>query len=363
MNTITLVFEGIVTAEAPLTVNRPNDKFHKDDFGRLPRAGVKAPGTQAYFPGSNLNGALRRKCRDIVREATISSGKPFTIDEHYILTQGVDTTNRVKNERADGVIDFEKAVRNANPLLSLFGRWKLPGHLAIYDLCPVSGNDECVFMHGEGARIDDFDRSPGEASFLSAEDTIKLKKILHQDKDIQKQINEMVDSQKSLTSQQRKAKGEEKESLQAEISKLEENVKQLKNEKSGSEESIQMPLPGYEAFVPGTQFKHKMVLSNVNEIEIGLVFDTLLRFSEKPYLGGHFKNGCGEVSAEWDIKYRKPGTFKPEVLGRVKVSYAEFELADFTETKDLEVIFTKWLEAKKDISAAGLDFTKYLRSE
>lgn len=362
--TQTLVFEGRVTAVSPLAVTRPDDALHMNDkVGRLPRAGAKKLNTPVYFPGSSLSGKLRRACRDIAREATISAtdnDKPFSLDVHYMLTQGVDTTNSVKNEKSDGVITRERGLRETNPLLSLFGRWKLPGHLSIGDLIPEGGNDTVLFTHGAGVRTDDFARDPGQASFLNPDDTARLKKILVDDLLSQKDVAELNEEKKNLTKLIRTAGPEDKAEYSERVAELDSEMKAIKSAKAGSEESIQRPLDGYEAIVPGTQLKHKMILANANALEIGLFLDTLLRFSEMPFVGSHFRNGCGEISATWDVKMRRPGTMSAEVVGTIALSHNEFEVVDHSPEKLIESAFEAWTKAKADLEGAQIDFTRFL---
>lgn len=367
INKMTLVLKGTVTGIGPLAVSRPNDQFHRNDtVARLPRAGAKRAETAAYFPGSTLSGALRRACRDIAREATIATTgneKPFSLDVHYMLTQGVDTTNKVKAEKTDGIIQSERGLRDANPLLSIFGRWKLPGHLSIGDMNPNGNVEDVVYIHGSGARIDDFARDPGQAGFLSVEDTERLRSILVDDALSQKDVTALKDSKKELAKQRTKASSAEKKVIDEKISHLDEEIGQVKSAKSGSEESIQRPLDGYEAFVPGTEMSHKMVLSNSTAIEIGLFLDTLARLSEKPFLGAHARSGCGEFSAEWEVLTRTPGSLKSEVIGKVSCSYGEFSIEDYSGDKILDNAVSEWLKAKANLSEVGIDFTKFLLSE
>lgn len=360
----TLVFQGVVTAVAPLAVSRPDDNFYRNDtVSRLPRAGAKRFDTPIYFPASTLSGTLRRLSRDLVREATIANtgnDKPFTLDTHYMLTQGVDTTNLIKNEKTSGYIHKEKGLRDANPHLSLYGRWKLAGHLSLGDLIPIKGNDETLFIHGAGARTDDFSTDSKQAQFLSPDDLIRLDKILNDDLASQKDVALLKDQVKELTKTLRSATAGERKVINEQIEAINAEMDEVKASKSGSEESIQRPLDGYEAIVAGTEMSHKMVIGNGSKLEIGLFLETLLRFSEKPYLGARFKNGCGEIKAEWEVMVRPQGSFKAQLVGKVGLSFNEFTLEDYTEDKVLESAFNAWQEAKGSMEKHGLDFTKFL---
>lgn len=365
--TQTLVFKGVVTAVSPLTVTRPDDSFYRGDtVTRLPRAGAKRHETPIYFPASTLSGTLRRASRDLVREAVIGNTgneKPFSLDTHYMLTQGVDTTNLIKNEKTSGYIHKEKGLREANPLLSLYGRWKLAGHLSLGDLIPLKNNDETLFIHGAGARTDDFSTDSAQAQFLSPEDLVRLDKILNDDLASQKDVAGLKDQVKELNKSMKGLTAEKRKNINETINAINLEIDEVKATKSGSEESIQRPLDGYEAIVPGTEMSHKMVIGNGSELEIGLFLETLQRFSENPYLGAKFRNGCGEVKAEWDVLMRPKGSFKAETIGRVSVSFSDFLIEDYTDDKVLERSFNAWQAAKHSMSKSGLDFTQFLMTE
>ena len=70
------------------------------------------------FPSTGIRGALRRRARDLVRNAAIAATgneTPFTLDEHYFLTLG-----GIKGEGAQerSTVAMEEEWRRKNPLLS-----------------------------------------------------------------------------------------------------------------------------------------------------------------------------------------------------------------------------------------------------
>ena len=121
----TIHFVGTVTTLEPFTVSIAKS-------GELP-----SMNGLTYIPSSSLNGALRKCALDyIINSIKNDAGKsPFTIETYYSLAQGYIVDNEIKK-----VIDStptsththkDDNIREANPMLSLFGRWKMGGKLGI----------------------------------------------------------------------------------------------------------------------------------------------------------------------------------------------------------------------------------------
>ena len=70
----------------------------------------------------------------------------------------------------------------------------------------------------------------------------------------------------------------------------------------GSDVSLLLPLPGYEAIPAGTVLNHRMFLKNVSDVQLGLFMVGLARFAEDPRFGAHRAHGCGQVCMEYRVK-------------------------------------------------------------
>jgi CRISPR type IV-associated protein Csf2 len=315
-----------------------------------------------YFPATSLRGALRRAGRNHIRRAAIRQSEtdtPWSVDTHFMLTQGVDTTNQTLSEKTSGTIGLEEELRSANPFLSLFGRWKLPGHLGIDNAIPETEN--CVYVEGRGARPNDFNRDPGQVQFLNPEEAQRLKRILEQDSLAAKDVKEVDDEIKAL---KREVAGirdkDEKAEVNERIKELDARKKEIKSAKEGSQETIQRIMEGFEAIVPGTQMNHRMVLQNANELELGLMLATLREFARSPYVGGHRALNCGEVSGQWVVKYWIEDADQPQVAGKVSFSAEGFEISDEPEEKPLTKALSDWDKTVASLSDYGIDFERFL---
>jgi CRISPR type IV-associated protein Csf2 len=367
--TQTYSFVGTVVAETPLAVSRPGDNFmssgESEKVQRLPRRGPKIKSTPVFFPASTINGSIRRAATNIVRRALVEvtgEDKPFTLDEFYMLVQGVDTAQILTKEASEtGLVEEENELRQTNPFISLFGRWGLPGHLAIGDAIPDSDQGSVMYLTGNGCRADEFERKPEQVNFLSSEDKSRLVEILRKDALAQKDINAMKDRIKEIKKSMKTLSDPEKDEAKNSISNLEASIQEAKSAKAGAAESIKRPLDGYECIAPGTRMSHKMVVSNATEIELGLFIHSLAEFSRDPRMGAHTRQGAGEVSASWDVKIRPVDSWQAITVGRVNLSSEEFSIEDLTDDKVLSSAVEVFSNAIKNLNSMDIDFKRFAK--
>ena len=361
-------FKGTMTAESSLNVTRPNETFPSPPgspfglsatSGRLPRLGPLHESSPVMFPASSIRGAIRRAARNSVRRAIIrQSGEktPWSIDTHYMLTQGVDTSNKTKKTKNSEVVDGAMALREANPFLSLFGRWGLASHLGIDNAIPHT--KECVYAE-HGARTNDFVRDPEQTQFISVDDAKRLKQMIVEDgemsltgADIDKQI-------KALKAEQRQVKdADDKAEIREQIKALETQKKDAKAQKIGSQEPIQYPHPGFEAIIPGTTMSHRMLVRSADAYELGLTLAALREFARQPYLGGHRALGFGEVAFDWVVSYW-PEDGDPVQAGRVQVGADIFFISEESDDKSLSSALSQWDEVMASTDMP-FDFKRFL---
>lgn len=370
-NRETYRFDGAITAVTGLTVTQPDTGFASKDnsqlklsrkASRLPRLGPLREETPAYFPATSLRGAIRRAGRNVLRRAVVKetgNETPWSVDTHYMLTQGVDTTNKTIKEKTSGAIGAESELRSANPFLSLFGRWKLPGHFCIDNAIPE--DQDCIYVEGRGARSNDFVRSPEQAIFLDAAEVKRLKEMLEQDSLVAAESGDIDKDIRDLKADLRKAEDpDERNEINEQVKALEVQKKAIKTAKKGSKESIQRPLEGFEAIKPGTQMTHRMILQNSDAVELGLALASLREFARSPYVGGHRALHCGEVSAVWNVSCWPEDADKPLAVGTVKLSSGGFEIEDAPGQNVLSEALSVWEKKAEAPKAKGLDFERFL---
>lgn len=373
----TFRFTGHITAVTGLTVTRPDETFASPTnspfrlsrkAGRLPRMGALREDSPAYFPATTLRGAIRRAGRNMIRRHVIKetgNPTPWSVDTHYMLTQGVDTTNKTLTEKASGAIGLETSLRNENPFLSLFGRWKLPGHLGIDNAIPENPEGaECLYVEGRGARSADFERDTSQIEFLSPDEAKKLKRILEQDSLAAQETSSIDIEIKKLKVDFRNAlDNDEKTEVKEQIKCLEDRKKAVKSAKEGSQESIQRPLEGFEAIKPGTRMHHRMIVQNAPPIELGLFLGCLREFARNPYVGGHRALNCGEINAKWEVQFWPEDSDAPIRAGTVNVSSEGFEISNESPEELLSEALTTWDRTAKALAENGVNFERYLLVE
>lgn len=298
-------FKGTLTAEGPLTVSRPNGIK-----GRMPRL----PNGLPYFPSSSLNGLFRHAAHaGIVHWRRNKGLTPLSLDTHYMLAAGVDTGRQVSD--LEGKPGAELPIREANPLISLFGRWKLAGRLSMGDA--MAGQPDCITDLGDGVRTHPFRRKPELVEFIDPAEMERLEAILSADADSSEQVGPLKQKIKELTRQMKTADADSRKALNNEVVELEDQIRAIKSEREGSVEAVQRPLDTYEGLAQGTVLEHEMRIQGGSERELGALLWTLLFVASEPYAGGHRRSGCGRISAIWDVSRYDFGARAPVSIGSV----------------------------------------------
>jgi hypothetical protein len=275
--------------------------------------------------GGTFRGPLRKATyaalRALIAEAKgVDESQVFSLRDAYMLGQGVDITRDVQNESKDKTDPVSEArLRATNPMLSMFGRWRLPGRLSVGEMRTDANH---IMTVAQGARADMFQRDPDEIEYLSDNDQQTLLRQLDSAKQTQSQIDDNSGKLKQLRREagQHKRAGDDAKAktLYDEANQISETIKALKNSREGAEESIQHPLAGVEAIAPGTELSHRMTL--LDDDLLGLLLVGLRVMARTPFLGGHRNTGCGEFSAEWNVLQWNRGQATPHSIGSVAIT-------------------------------------------
>lgn len=347
----TIFLTGKMIAEEPLTVTHKDAQIGKNH--RLPRAG-RSEQARPYWPASNIRGAIRHAMHKVIADAAKESDDKLNLASSFMLAQGTDIDGVVPD--TDGKIDADKALRAANPALSIVGRWKLPTKMQIGNAHPLT--QDCVAYYGQGARRIMFEVSPELVDDLDSEDKKRLDDLLSwqtvasaNKTDIKAQIRSLNDQMKAADSPASKRLLKD----QIDALKLQESALN-KGESEEGATGIRRPLPGFEAFNAGTEFKQNITLHNVTMIEIGLFLAALVRFAHNNQLGAKAAYNFGVVSFEWDVlRYETPTSLKKTKTGEVKLIAAEgVDVQDDLLNQACEA----WCQASANLDAAGICFKK-----
>ncbi|EOF6573145.1 CRISPR-associated protein Csf2 [Salmonella enterica] len=337
----TINFTGKITALEPLTVIQKGAVTASGH--RLPRNG--GPSSIPYFPATSIRGVIRRLAHQVVVErVTAENGGvvPFDLADHFMLAQGIDIADRA-DVLHPGEINAGAKIRACNPLLSLFGRWKLTGKAGIGNALPVDKNQWTII--DAGTRTVMFERDESLIELLEPDQVTRLERILTEQADASIDVQSFKREQSVLKEQLKTAEKAEVKELNARLRELDEKIKSRKKEKTEAHESIRRPLDPYEAFIAGAELSHRMVIKDATDVEAGLFIEALIRFASNPRLGSHRAYNCGLVAAEWQLTTWKPGELKPVPLGDisitpngVEINGGEIEgmIKSFAESKELD---------------------------
>lgn len=332
------ILQGTMVSEQPLAT------CSKDLFDRegeknkpIPVPSINtALGKRLMYPATGLRGKLRRSARDVVRKAVeklTGNDKPFSLDEHYLLTLG-----GIKGEGAQdrSSVAHEAEWRIKNPLLSLFGAGDagflsfVQGRLGVGNaIC----NEICDPVIFPGARTDDLYRDKSQIAYLSDADVsmlISRAKGGKSQSDVKAQIKALdADFKKA-----RKAGDADKVAdIESKIEALNAAKVSIKETTGTDDVSIGMPLAGWQAIPPGQVMDQKMFLMRSNQIELGLLLKSLGEVAQAPFVGAHYANGCGMISGQWDVfeatetEKRLVGTVKLQPFEPLELSTDELRSA------------------------------------
>ena len=346
----TFSFTGSIHCLEPLTVSL-KDSVQGDKGHRLPRNGPVLDSIVPYFPASSIRGALRHCSHKYVLRCTKKqTGKdhPFSLDDHFMLAQGVDSGRRVKSEKGTGVTDLNEGLRKENPMLSLFGRWGLESKLSVGHAFPES-HDTCWGMFGGGSRSIMFERDTELLSEITTSDTDRLENILMEQSVAAADVSEIKKEIASLKKSMRGVSKSEREDINKQIASLEEKIKLRKQEKEGPEETIRRVLDQFEAFSAGAVLTHRMALRGVSLAELGLFLLTLREFARDPQLGGHKAHNCGRISTHWTVTTWPEDSDHPVELGAIEINESGFSVNG-------DILKKSILEFEKNLS--GFNFKR-----
>ena len=148
-------------------------------------------------------------------------------------------------------------------------------------------------------------------------------------------------------------KGPGKEAIETQRTRLEKAQRDLQEAVEaqrlvGSDNAIGRPLPGYEVIPAGAVFPHRMVAKAATPLQIGFVLAALREFALDPVIGAHVSDGCGRISAQYDIQIRRGRGDALEAVGRLAYGDLTGLSSDGTEPRSWLQL---WDETRLDPAA------------
>ena len=326
---------GSVTAQSPIHVSYPGYE------SLLPRT----PHNELMLFGSSFRGPLRKAAyatirSQLTRHHNTTEDQIFSLRDAYLLGEGVDITNEVNTESgATAQPVAEHKLRELNPMINLFGRWKVAGRLSTGGFRTPESN--LMNRVDAGARVDMFERDPDEVENLSPEDRDQLIRTLESEREVQEKIDSLREEVRELKRKAREQDDATRKKTFQEVEKLQNQEKELKDSREGSKESIKHPLEGYEAVAPGSILSHSMSLITDDHRLLGLLIAAMSDFAREPIIGGHRAAGMGQITGEWTVYEWPAGQLQSRELGRIGFNETRLDV----DGDELNSAYTSFIDA------------------
>ena len=315
----TYLFTGTITTRQPLAYSPPDHQERNTKKSLLPRMSVPTaagPMETVFVSGSTIRGKFRHACADVYMERERQRDRPVDYDRYLELKVG-GVKGSADEERVG--LRERRAFLDDNPFLDLFG----------------AGSSGIGWIHSRldmGAAIPGDPVEPVTLKGTRKDATLDpiLRDVLNED-EIDKVLEgaqaNRVRSQKAgevraLKQEIRRAEKAQQDTanLKTQLRKAEkdeEEAKKTQQEILGTDVSLLLPLPGYEAIPAGVILKHRMFLKHVSPEQTRLFMAGVARFAEDPRFGAHRAHGCGLACVEYQVKRLQDGAAQP--VGTVSI--------------------------------------------
>ena len=240
-----------------------------------------------YLPAAQLRGRLRHEAA----MAELSRSGKVKLETAYMAALGQDLRPEEDVEEEQVRLAEQLALREGQPLLDLFGTWKMASRLMVSHLLPESNVAADTFR---------FIRRDIDAN----EDLMELLGAEEQDRFYDRQAKQSLASKseglikiatRELVKARRAKDTAAVDALQAKINEL----GQLKKDQKGNDESENTKhLLEVEAIPAGVTLTGRMVIQRARARDLDILIDAVERVSLRPMMGAHQARGCGEVAGK-----------------------------------------------------------------
>jgi CRISPR/Cas system CSM-associated protein Csm3 (group 7 of RAMP superfamily) len=286
----TLIAEIDLHTVQPLTFTH-----HGTEGLPLLTRGVDAEGRHqrtVYIPAAQLRGRLRHEAALAELRSRPEKAK---LEDAYLLALGQDLRPNEDDEPEAIRLKEQQTFRAQNPLLDLFGTWKVASRLFVSHLMPtvnvqpdkvshirrdLDSNADMMDVLAESEQDRLYDRQGKQGLASKAEALIKLA------------TRELAVA--------RKAKDQAKlDELNAKV----EELKNLKKTQKGDDTSDNTKhLLELQVIPAGITLSGKLTVTSASGRDLQTIVQALNGFSQMPYLGAQRARGCGEVHGSATFK-------------------------------------------------------------
>ena len=310
----TYLFTGTLITREPLAYSPPHHRG-RDKRSLLPRMTVpSAAGVleTVYVSGSNIRGKYRHACADVWLER----------EESVVLRRFLECKIGGAKGSAEEVrvgLSARAAYLEGDPFLSLFGAGSSPigwihGRLDVGAALPAEPTQPILVNGARGDATTDpsllevLDAHEREAVVEGLAANRRRSRAAMEIRELTRRINEQKRAMQDTTELERELDAAQHN---------EQDAARTQSECLGSDVSLMLPLPGYEAIPPGTVLDHRMFFRHVAERQMALFMGGLERFAQDPRFGARRAQGCGRVCVTYEVK-RLDGT-RAHPIGAVSI--------------------------------------------
>lgn len=279
-----------ILAEVTLNTIQPLTFTHHGTEGLpLLTRGVDPEGRHqrtVFVPASQFRGRIRHEAALAELRSRTSKVK---LEEAYLLALGQDLRPDEDDEPEAIRLGEQQKFRAANPILDLFGTWKVASRLFVSHLLP-----EVNVLPDKVSHIRrDLDTNEDVMSLLDEEEQDRLYSR-QESQGLASKAEALIKLTTRELAAARKAKDEGK--VQELNDKLEE-LKELKKARKGEDASENTKhLLELQVIPAGIQLTGSLTVQSAKPRDLAMLVAALDGFSQKPYLGAQRARGCGEVS-------------------------------------------------------------------
>jgi len=265
-----------------------------------------------FLPASQLRGRIRHEA---AMAALHSKGAPVKLEEAYLAALGQDL--RPEEDRAEELVRLreQQVLREAQPLLDLFGTWKVASRLKVGHLLP----DVNVAPDSFSIIRRDLDSNEELMNLLPDEEQDRF----YARQDSQSMASKVDGMIKVAERELRAAKKAKNEALTAELTQKLEELKTAKQSHKGDDESSNSKhLLSVEAIPAGVNLSGRWVIERARPRDLDVIVAAFDGLSRRPVMGAATARGCGEVSgavvfsdSEGEVLLRiKFGQYTPAIV-------------------------------------------------
>lgn len=307
-------FNGQITTVSPVVVSLPEQST-------IP---VNSHGAR-YIPSTSFRGMLRSTATHAICRILKAHGIELPVDVIYMLASGVDTGRTLKLGGGYETLGKNIKIREFNPQISIFGHFAIAGTLKMGNAF-CNPNTDPIVRYGNGSRNHPFNRNQDFFNFVKEDEVEYLKGIMQADALASIETSELKNQKTKLMSKLKSSDSDEKKAIFAEMEEIDAKIKEAKQARVGSSETILRTLDGFDAIDCDHKLDHKFTLTNPSNNDLQFLLWILYKSSVNFRIGGHQNNGCGEIHGHWEITETSFDEPAPKKIGTLTINDDGFQL-------------------------------------